>query len=275
MHYSLPHLNKNRGLLVAVGVLCLIGLWIISSGSRLKSLPRSSEITKTLVVPRVLKEDTSWALSFVKGYKVINYVADIPNAPHHIPSNKGHEAMAYLTYIIEHYDKLSDVTVFMHAHQIAWHNNDRQGSDAVRMLQDLRPEYILHRGFHNLRCPVMPGCGDMDYNGTQTDGQKRSFISAWKEMFRHVPVPDQVGTPCCAQFAVSRWTIRNHPRQYYEKLQHWLLQTEQPDELSGRVFEYLWHIMFGMDAVDCPDEKGCYCNLYGRCNLEDPSEEDI
>ena len=46
------------------------------------------------------------------------YVVDDPYAPLHPPKNKGHEVMVYLTYIIDHYDELADVTMFMHAHQL-------------------------------------------------------------------------------------------------------------------------------------------------------------
>ena len=46
------------------------------------------------------------------------YVVDDPSAPLHPPKNKGHEVMVYLTYIIDHYDELADVTMFMHAHQL-------------------------------------------------------------------------------------------------------------------------------------------------------------
>ena len=38
-----------------------------------------------------------------------------------VPRNFGREAMAYLTYIIDHYDDLPAYSVFVHGHYRAWH----------------------------------------------------------------------------------------------------------------------------------------------------------
>ncbi|QSS65869.1 hypothetical protein I7I51_06720 [Histoplasma capsulatum] len=45
----------------------------------------------------------------------------------------------------------------------------------------------------------------------------------------------------------------------------WVTATEKNDASSGHVMEYMWHIIFVMDAVFCPDEHLCYCAVYGRC----------
>lgn len=46
------------------------------------------------------------------------------------------------------------------------------------------------------------------------------------------------------------------------------MDTEMDDYDSGRVLEYMWHIMFGKEAVNCPDADDCYCRLYGKCGLK-------
>lgn len=46
---------------------------------------------------------------------------------------------------------------------------------------------------------------------------------------------------CCAQFAVSKATILQRPREEYERYRRWLLETDLEDGLSGRVLEYSWH----------------------------------
>jgi len=264
-----PHARAPR-VLAVVGVCILFGLWT------LRILFARNRITRALVLPRTSKEDVSWALTYLPEYNVANYLVDVPDAPYHVRVNKAHEAAPYLTYLIDHYDKLADVTVFLHAHRIAWHNNPLQGSDVVQMLKDLKPEYILHRGYHNLRCPPQPGCIELQLNQTaqEPSDQVKSYIEAWKELFGSRPLPDQVGCPCCAQFAVSKSRIRSRPRLYYQNLLHWLMTTQQGDEFSGRVFEYLWHYIFGMDIIDCPDESDCYCNLYGICDPKPESNED-
>ena len=39
------------------------------------------------------------------------------------------------------------------------------------------------------------------------------------------------------------------PRGDYEKLRGWIVETEKSDALSGRVMEFLWHVVFGKEAV--------------------------
>lgn len=78
-------------------------------------------------------------------------------------------------------------------------------------------------------------------------------------------VPEEVGAACCAQFAVSRERVLQRPKSDYEGFREWVVETEKNDAKSGRVMEFLWHVIFGMDAVYCPDEKQCYCDVYGRC----------
>ena len=39
------------------------------------------------------------------------------------------------------------------------------------------------------------------------------------------------------------------PRGDYERLRGWIVETEKSDALSGRVMEFLWHVVFGKEAV--------------------------
>jgi hypothetical protein len=81
--------------------------------------PEGESYNYTLVVARNSSDDASWierGLGRASNLEVINYVIDDAKAFHKIPKNKGHEVMAFLTYIIDHYDnKLNDVTIFMHS----------------------------------------------------------------------------------------------------------------------------------------------------------------
>lgn len=82
------------------------------------ALPGSHNYTSTLVIARTKEEDMSWLQKEIPDQSTAIYVVDDPSAPLHPPKNKGHEVMVYLTYIIDHYDELADVTMFMHAHQL-------------------------------------------------------------------------------------------------------------------------------------------------------------
>ena len=98
-----------------------------------KLKPAGSNYTKALVLPKLRSEDTSWVEETLGdmlssgGLSHAIYVVDDASAPLHPPQNKGHEVMVYLTYIIDHYDALPDVSIFMHAHRWSWHNNELNG----------------------------------------------------------------------------------------------------------------------------------------------------
>ncbi|KAL2256550.1 hypothetical protein VTK26DRAFT_1500 [Humicola hyalothermophila] len=204
--------------------------------------------------------------------------------------------MVYLTHLVDAYATLAPVTIFVHAARFAWHNDDPD-YDNVALLRRLDLPYVRGRGYANMRCVWTIGCpveirprldaaGDAfgDHRnesdrgtGTGTgSGSERSerklttkeiFQQAFEELMPGVEVPEEVGVSCCSQFAVSREAVWRRPRKEYERWREWLLQTPLEDDLSGRVFEYLWHIIFGKDAVFCPAAEECYCKLYGLCDL--------
>jgi len=72
---------------------------------------------------------------------------------------------------------------------------------------------------------------------------------AWRALFGNDHVPTVIATPCCAQFAVSREQVLKRSKEEYERFLKWLLDTPLDDFTSGRVFEYLWHVIFGKEPV--------------------------
>lgn len=228
--------------------------------------------SKMLVVTRTTHEDVSWMTEAFQDSDTVGttiYVADDPSAPFHPPENKGHEVMVYLTYIIDQYDSLSDVSIFMHAHRYAWHNNDILDFDAIQMITRLSPERVQREGFVNLRCDWNPGCPNWLHPGAvEEDLNKKEeveFAKAWSELFPGDAVPQLVAATCCAQFAVSRDRIRSTPKHRYVRLREWLLRTPIRDSISGRIWEYLWHFVFTGKHVVCPKEHVCYCDAFGIC----------
>jgi hypothetical protein len=57
-----------------------------------------------------------------KNINFLIYDKENNSNPYNIPINKGNEASAYLKYIIDHYDKLSDFTFFIHDEEYSWHH---------------------------------------------------------------------------------------------------------------------------------------------------------
>lgn len=249
--------------------------------------PSNSTYTRTLVIPKTDTEDVSWARGLLAAdphLTVAVYDVSHPTSPsdglHAIPQNKGHEVMTYLTHIITHYHNLSDITLFMHAHAIAWHNNDLLLSSSAAIVSHLSSPHVVRQGYFNLRCHQDPGCpAHIHTSGNRKPGQPgrqdgeddanrpevRIFAQVWKEILPGERLPEVLSQPCCAQFAVSRERIRALPLARYEFFREWLLNTKVEDRLSGRVWEYIWQFIWMGVAELCPVESVCYCDGYGVC----------
>ena len=240
-----------------------------------KTIPRN--ITRTLVIPKLADEDTEWVAQFLGDDELLTpaiYTVDDPNAHLTVPENKGHEVMVYLTYLIDHYHNLSDVTVFMHSHQIAWHNNDLLDSSAVNIVRRLSSQKVMRDGYMNLRCHLDPGCPDHIHPVLDTETSDDTLNipeavvigKAWLELFPNATAPPKVlSQPCCAQFALSKAKIQSIPLSQYNFYRDWLLHTPLADNLSGRVWEYVWQYIFADAEEFCPIESICYCDGYGVC----------
>ncbi|KAI9719858.1 MAG: hypothetical protein M1828_006079 [Chrysothrix sp. TS-e1954] len=187
------------------------------------------------------------------------FVMDDQQAPLHVPENKGHESMAYLTYIIDHYDDLPDYLVFSHAERWQWHNDDPM-YDGIPVIRKLQLPYVNKVGYTNLRCAWKLGCPVQVKPGrilskieaafepwNERANTEAVFGRSFRELFPDAEVPSAVGVPCGGQFAVARWKVLERPRGDYERFREWLLGTALPDSVSGRVLEYSWHSRLSAD----------------------------
>ncbi|ODH45184.1 hypothetical protein ACO22_00297 [Paracoccidioides brasiliensis] len=230
--------------------------------------PPGSNYSRALIIPRLKSEFVSW-ISELKDVEPFVYVVDDPSSSVHSPINKGHEVMVYLTYLIDNYDNLPDIMIFMHSHRKSWHNEELLDFDAVLHVNSLSNEHVTRQGYVNLRCHWQPGCPDwMHPRDTLEDAikQEQIFISrSWEELFPRVELPQVLSQPCCAQFALTRERARAIPRSRYVFFRDWMLRTELSDFISGRVWEYLWQVVFAGQHVLCPAEHVCYCDAYGLC----------
>ena len=187
------------------------------------------------------------------------YTVDNNKAELHTPRNKGLEANPYLLYLITNYDELPSTIVFLHPHRdgypAAWHNDVPNYDNSVAM-DMLNIDYIQQNGYVNLRCNWEPGCPDaIRYKRNPTDPNpdrrmEHHMEEVWHHFFGNTSgVPEVIATPCCAQFAVSRTQVHKRPLAEYVHFHQWLMNTDFEDDLSGRMFEYLWHVIFGQHPV--------------------------
>lgn len=249
---------------------------------------------KIIIMAKLEAEDTSWVGKYLPDWQHAIYTVN--PSPSSSPStsttnktktlttplNKGHESMAYLSYIIDNYASLPSTLAFIHSHAsgflTAWHTDTPLHSN-IASLSTLRIPFVLENGYVNLRCNWNPGCLP------KHRVNKHVTPKVWGEVFANVSapllqrsvekneeeggkgreVPEQVAAACCAQFAVSRDRVLQRPRSDYIALRNWVTETGKSDAQSGRVMEFLWHVVFGMGPVYCPGEKKCYCQVYGRC----------
>lgn len=160
--------------------------------------------------------------------------------------------MAYLTFLIDHYHTLPHLIVFLHPHlqgwPEAWHT-DAPEYNNIKFVQSLRTEYVEEHGYANMRCILNPECPEemQPFREIPNQPAEGVFADAWIDLFggNITSVPHTIATPCCAQFAVSAEQVLKRERHEYIHYRQWLLDTELDDAISGRIFEYLWHIIFG------------------------------
>ncbi|CAG8287734.1 unnamed protein product [Penicillium salamii] len=231
--------------------------------------------TKELVFAAMEASNMSWVEEHLPEWTANIYRADASQGLT-VPINKGNEAMVYLTYIIDRYWSLPDVSIFLHGGRYQWHV-DNPLYDSVISIQDLQSDYVLESGYVSLRCAWSVGCPrelePARYLRERPDDSHHpaamEYPDRFMELFPRAEVPEEVGAPCCSQFALSRGKIREQSLEHYLRLQRWLIETELSSGISGRIFEYSWHMIFGKPTQYCLDQKDCYCRTYGYCNMTD------
>ena len=237
--------------------------------------PASETYSRTLVMGKLKTDDISWVHAELPSLNKSIYVVDDndPKSEFRVPKNKGHEAMVYLTYIIDNYDHLPDTVLFFHPHKRTWHNNVLLDLDTAKTIKHLSDGNVARKGYFNSRCHHDPGCPDwlhLDRPKKEWDyvkkNEERFFTrKLWRQLHPFAPFPIAISQPCCAQFAVSRDRIRSQPRSEYIRYRNWLLKTKLEDEISGRIMEYTWQYLFTGESELCPLENDCYCDGYGVC----------
>ncbi|KNG50722.1 hypothetical protein TW65_02101 [Stemphylium lycopersici] len=246
--------------------------------------PSPTPPSRVVVMAKIPKEDTRWVHSELPDWQPVIYDIDI-DTPYNTSTldpltnstlrtlrNKGREANAYLAYIVQNYDNLPLTIAFIHPHKdgypVAWHTDNQEHSNVVS-LNSLNTDFVQSNGYANLRCIHIPGCPDevMPFRDPPDGGRtiEAAMPDAWRDLFNNTDVPQVLATPCCAQFAVSSKQVRKRSLDEYKKYYTWLMETPLIDETSGRVFEYLWHVLFGQDPVYCPAYEKCWCDVYNKC----------
>ncbi|RAH69753.1 DUF3431 domain-containing protein [Aspergillus aculeatinus CBS 121060] len=213
-----------------------------------------------LVVSRVTSDDSAWLDALREQYHLCIYTADAaapknPEATHlQVPANRGHEAMGYLTFLIDNYHHLPAAgMVFVHGSRWAWHNDHREYDNAALLAALNLTSALQPWGYHNLRCDWSVGtCPTTQPAQGSLELRLQSVLEPWSaRMASDVALPralaslfghpgrsahethaqtqvllgrnDPVRAQCCAQFVVARANVWQHSQDEYVALRQWLL----------------------------------------------------
>ena len=211
-----------------------------------------------LVVSRVAADgDPKWLDPLADLYHLCVYTADAPvnkKSTHlQVPANRGHEAMAYLTFLIDNYANIpAEGVVFVHGSRWAWHNDDPDYDNAALLAALNVSAALAPWGYHNLRCDwstsTCPASSVLPQGSLETS--MRAMLEPWNAraasdtlLPRSFAVlfggnvntlaesdgalllsrSDTVRSQCCAQFVVARNRVWQHSRDEYVALRQWLL----------------------------------------------------
>ncbi|CAJ2504130.1 Uu.00g115240.m01.CDS01 [Anthostomella pinea] len=250
--------KRRKAMAMSIALTCLFMLLVCQ---RAQVFSRNDEFTSDLYVPQqqdgpleielvvasTKDEDTAWLQRHVPEWRKSIYIVDDTKASPTVPKNKGREAMVYITYIIDHYDRLPSAIIFLHASRFAWHNDDPD-YDGLRTLRNFQVPYLQETGYVNLRCVWTIGCpaeihpvedeASADPDDLTT---KVVYKQDFQELMPELPMPEVVAVSCCSQFGVTRDVVRSRSKEDYMRYRQWLLDTPLNDSLTGRIFEFSWH----------------------------------
>jgi len=210
-----------------------------------------------VVVASKYKEDTEWMKKLKYPY-VIYTKNENEVSKYNIPVNKGNEASVYFKYIIDHYDSLPSYVFFIHAHESDWHHKSSMASKINDMNLDGNYKNLNDTEYQIV---VTYKNGITIFNGSKkiVEHEHNNYAFVKMEEWYNENMKDYLGPLkynsiinvdlCCAQFLVSRETIRKLPLEFYKKQYDWLMNTDVNNYYSGRFYEWTWGFIFKNTAV--------------------------
>ncbi|OAK95840.1 hypothetical protein IQ06DRAFT_257830 [Phaeosphaeriaceae sp. SRC1lsM3a] len=238
-----------------------------------KEASGSAPADHLVVKARLEDEDTTWLRQYEPRWQH-DLIAIKSMYPHAHPEahrpDKGRIADAYLRWIIENYNNLPETLVFLPPAD----TYNRGSIDMSDILNHLQIPFIQKSGFANLRCPTQKSrttCNDKVLDPFKPPHELRTLEAkipkVWEDLFgKGLNIPSKIATVLGAEFVVSRAKVQKRSVGDYLKYWTWLNRTIMDDDSSGLLFEYFWHIVFGKDAIFCPEPSKCECDLYDRCD---------
>jgi hypothetical protein len=239
----------------AVLLAAIIGLYLIRRGRSGRPdyyemfTSNWSSSTELVIVTSHFNEDLTWLTNIGIPIVVCGKEGEadsiLKSDPKCKTPNKGHEASSYLNFIINNYDNLPMHVAFIHGHESAWHQKKS-------IIEELMSKKWLNKSYYSLN-GLFVQCSPED-----DDHFKRKVYAdqsrIWDDIFRPVLKMDQpkkYALDCCAQFIVSRESIKKHSLDSYKHLYDFTINKassySSEEKFAGWQMEYIWHVIFGRD----------------------------
>ncbi|MCJ1255242.1 hypothetical protein MMC24_003058 [Lignoscripta atroalba] len=111
------------------------------------SKTKAEERGNAIVVASLKGDDVKWLKDVRPEWEKNIYIADDEErrGELRIPRNKGRESMVYLSFIIDNYNRLPNITIFIHSQRYQWHNDDPLYGTTFFAYLQLAAVLALHR----------------------------------------------------------------------------------------------------------------------------------
>lgn len=185
------------------------------------------------VISSHYNENLNW-INFIK-YPTVVYSKTLVDK-NFIPFNKVQEAPAYLKYIIDNYFNLTDYTIFVHGHLYSEHQLNKSIIEIINNLE-------FNSDIINLNRPDW--IGSIEKGQDEWDKKYNWLSDNWNDLFgNYLELPEKMTFYSCAQFAIHKNNILQHPIEFWIKLYNWCESTTLDNYISSRIFEYCWYYIF-------------------------------
>ncbi|MCJ1365208.1 hypothetical protein MMC16_004329 [Acarospora aff. strigata] len=211
------------------------------------------------IVVAQYNEDLSWLNDFKDSCVVYS-----KGGPEHAPAlpyeplpNIGREGHTYLHHIVEHYDSLPDVTIFLQG-QIEDHVLISI-NEIVELSRKTKPGEVTTFSFRELELFDLWDGIPWELYPSWNRWSSIGFVNAaktpaqyWKQFFK-MEVPESVGFQPGAIFATHRETIQRYPREVYREILQELFLGDMAhfNPETGHHMERFWLAMWQPSEYIC------------------------
>lgn len=190
---------------------------------------------KTIVIAHY-NEDLEWCLNLKNDFDIQIYSKTDKNY-NFIDNNKSQEVPMYLKYIIDNYYNLPDKILFLHGHNMSYHQDFPSEYIIKNVNWDINDYFSVNR---------RNSYQELSNNFELSENAFNNWIkNNWYIFQNKLPFPKNgLFFYPNAQFVVSRENIKQYSKDFWVNLYKWATTTNINNVITSRIFEYCWHYIF-------------------------------